>query len=908
MRKLAASAVIAVFFVAEAIAGGGPQNLLIVVNDNSRRSLELGRYYAEMRGVPEQNICHIRVATNESADTVTYSNDVRAPVIAYLGSAGISNQIDVIAFSMDIPYRVFLNPAGDLRWSSLTASTFYGFKSSPSPFVFGCELAVGSEQSYFESERTFTHAGGVSSNRYYLSAMITSTNLDAARRLVDRAVMADSTMPTSQVFLLHSTDVARNGQWVDFEGADFASRFLAIPQQRRMEDADTLLNRTNVIGASIGVKSVGTVNQNIVLPGAFGSHLTSFGGYLYGGAPEPAQMSVLAWIHAGFAGSYGTVVEPCSFPEKFANPRVHFWYARGFSLGESLWMSVKNPYQGVFVGDPLCAPYAAPPEATVEGLAENAVVTGTLTITGRATHASANVSRLDLYLDGRAVTTLVALAPSPGNSVRIAANGVTSSYTVVANDTLFTVAHALAQAVSAGGSGIIATARGDRVELVRTNFGVSGSSIAYEAEAVQGTAAVLSVSALAMTTNLLDTTYPAREFIALSGTGNSGDTVTCIVTLTNGVVATNTLTAFAGQTASNALEQLMGMINSNVALQVTNGVVARYFEPKSTTQFALEARTPGPEGHGIVVEFEVDRAAPMSGFPTSFNFTDNMNDNVDVLRARGEVLVGEGAVELAASHVLNTTGLADGPHELMVVAYDGSAVKTQGRATVPFVVDNNTVTSRIDRPISGEHVLQGASITVSVFAATGVGVVTQVVLRAEGRDVATTSAPPYDFVWSTTNIGAGNVPVQALAWNSLGESSLSDILRIAIFTDDDSDGVADQWEYLHFGSAGTFGGTNDPDGDGVSNRDEYIADTQPTNAASLFLITTPVSPGATSSVTFVSSTTRFYRVEGNSGDLTTESAWSAMDTNLYRGDPIVTTMPVPATNDIGFYRIRVERR
>ena len=33
-----------------------------------------------------------------------------------------------------------------------------------------------------------------------------------------------------------------------------------------------------------------------------------------------SQMSILDWIRAGNAGSYGTVVEPCNYTEKFTDP------------------------------------------------------------------------------------------------------------------------------------------------------------------------------------------------------------------------------------------------------------------------------------------------------------------------------------------------------------------------------------------------------------------------------------------------------------------------------------------------------------------------------------------------------------------------------------------------------------
>jgi uncharacterized protein (TIGR03790 family) len=94
------------------------------------------------------------------------------------------------------------------------------------------------------------------------------------------------------------------------------------------------------------------------LPGAVADHLTSAGGILTGSY----QMSALEWLKAGATGSYGTVVEPCNFPEKFPNPGVLMgYYLKGSTLIEAYWKSVAEPGQGIFVGEPLAKPFAKRP-------------------------------------------------------------------------------------------------------------------------------------------------------------------------------------------------------------------------------------------------------------------------------------------------------------------------------------------------------------------------------------------------------------------------------------------------------------------------------------------------------------------------------------------------------------------
>jgi len=81
---------------------------------------------------------------------------------------------------------------------------------------------------------------------------------------------------------------------------------------------------------------------------------TSLGGDLLG----DGQMSSLRWLEAGATASYGAVSEPCNFWQKFPNPTVLLrHYVQGASAIEEYWESVAWPTQGIFIGEPLAAPY-----------------------------------------------------------------------------------------------------------------------------------------------------------------------------------------------------------------------------------------------------------------------------------------------------------------------------------------------------------------------------------------------------------------------------------------------------------------------------------------------------------------------------------------------------------------------
>jgi uncharacterized protein (TIGR03790 family) len=89
--------------------------------------------------------------------------------------------------------------------------------------------------------------------------------------------------------------------------------------------------------------------------GALADHLTSFGGQLL---DAQGQMSALDWLESGATASYGTVSEPCNHLQKFPHPQVLLLnYVQGATALEAYWRSVAWPAQGVFIGEPLAAPF-----------------------------------------------------------------------------------------------------------------------------------------------------------------------------------------------------------------------------------------------------------------------------------------------------------------------------------------------------------------------------------------------------------------------------------------------------------------------------------------------------------------------------------------------------------------------
>src|SRR5258706_11911956 len=120
-------------------AGGSGLNVVVIVNQNSTNSVQLGNYYCEQRGVPPQNLLRTSWAGgNVQWTTTELTNAILNPFVAMLSARQLTNQIEHIVLSMDFPYRV--TEAGDANGT--TAALFYGFKTNISNNP--CSLPGGS--------------------------------------------------------------------------------------------------------------------------------------------------------------------------------------------------------------------------------------------------------------------------------------------------------------------------------------------------------------------------------------------------------------------------------------------------------------------------------------------------------------------------------------------------------------------------------------------------------------------------------------------------------------------------------------------------------------------------------------------------------------------------------------------
>ena len=176
-------------------------------------------------------------------------------------------------------------------------------------------------------------------------------SFEAVKALIDRGIAADDTRPPGTGYLVRTSDQARNVRALSFDRVQATlGRAVRLEQVK----TDALTGKPDVLFYFTGAAAVPQIETNRFRPGAVADHLTSTGGQL----TDSRQMSSLRWLEAGATGSYGAVVEPCNFPEKFPDPGVLIAaYVTGATLIEAYWQSVQMPGQGIFIGEPLARPF-----------------------------------------------------------------------------------------------------------------------------------------------------------------------------------------------------------------------------------------------------------------------------------------------------------------------------------------------------------------------------------------------------------------------------------------------------------------------------------------------------------------------------------------------------------------------
>ena len=397
-----------------ALAGGTPENALLIIDPTDRDSMYVGNYYRQARGIPDTNILYMAPGAANYIAFADYNLDA---LFGMLANAGTEDHIDYIVLLPGAPFYVSAtnqvqDQCSPVRRFSISAAYTMAFIAD--------EILTGTLWStnmnryygYTDQARAFDSSvawlygdpsNAASARRYFIGAMLgysgeRGNTVAETIAMIDRAVAADGTRPAGTFYFMKTTDELRSGPRDPYFPAA-VNAIIALGGQAEQLLAVLPEGRHDCLGIMTGWAAPNIDGANMTIrPGAIGDHLTSWAATF----DNASQTKVSRWIAKGAAGSWGTVEEPCNYAGKFPHARAHVYYFQGLSLGEALFRSVAyTPFQGLLYGDPLTRPFAHLPAVQVPD-APTGPVAGNVTLTPSATttHPTAQIAGFDLLIDG----------------------------------------------------------------------------------------------------------------------------------------------------------------------------------------------------------------------------------------------------------------------------------------------------------------------------------------------------------------------------------------------------------------------------------------------------------------------------------------------------------------------------
>ena len=318
--------------VVPATAALTSKQLGVVINLNDPYSVQVGEFYAVRRGIPADNVVRVRMPVAQDTLSPALFKSVEETV-----KAALPGRVQGLALAWTQPYRV--------GCMGITTAFAAGFDEKFC--ARGCKPTAPSPLHRSYSSAPYQDHG------WRPAMLLAGLGYDNARQLIERGIQSDYSRPPGRAYLLKTSDPHRSVRTRGFPQARAAGRSRGI--EVSILERDFIKDRYDVLFYFTGLRRVKHLDRLGFLPGAMADHLTSAGGQLLG----QKQMSALRWLEAGATGSYGTVREPCNFPQKFPDPAVAMRaYLEGDTLLEAYWKSVAGPGQGVFIGEPLARPFA----------------------------------------------------------------------------------------------------------------------------------------------------------------------------------------------------------------------------------------------------------------------------------------------------------------------------------------------------------------------------------------------------------------------------------------------------------------------------------------------------------------------------------------------------------------------
>jgi uncharacterized protein (TIGR03790 family) len=349
------------------------ENIILVVNESSPLSMDIGMYYAHKRGIEKTNILRIKTTCEDSISREDFSRQIESPLTTWLARDSAQDRILYIVLTKGIPLRVNGDSGPDGTVASVDSELTLLYrkmlgKSIPTkgpvknPYFFGNSAATQARQ--------FSHQD----QDIYLVCRLDGYNENDIKALIDRG----SAPSRDGKILLDSKESLSD------KGNIWLKQASELLGQMGLQDRVIFENSGKVLAQEknvLGYYSWGSNDPEIrvrhfgfeFVPGALAGMFVSTDGRTFS-EPYP-NWTIGTWgdkagyfadspqslagdlIREGVTGIAGHIAEP--YLEATIHPNILFpAYFSGLNLAESYYLAM--PYlswQTVVVGDPLCAPF-----------------------------------------------------------------------------------------------------------------------------------------------------------------------------------------------------------------------------------------------------------------------------------------------------------------------------------------------------------------------------------------------------------------------------------------------------------------------------------------------------------------------------------------------------------------------
>lgn len=328
--------------------------VLLVINQASAESADVGAYYRSKRGIPSANVVTINVSRTDNISEDEYRYGILEPVRKAIRAS--KTRIDFIVLTKGTPIRIG-NDGGPSVDAYLAAMNLdiQGIKEINEQEI------RKSVNPYFRKSEPFNSA----KFNMYLVTRLDGYSVGDAKRLVDNSLAAK---PAKGPFFFDYASNRKSGGYQQMEQMMTSAARVLKDRDFEVETEETgafLAPSKPLMGyVSWGSNDDGfkpEIYRSIkFLPGSVGETFVSTSGRTFNQSRDGGQSLVADLIANGMTGVKGYVSEPFTFA--LAQPDILFdRYTAGYNLAESFYMaSLVVKWKDIVIGDPLCNPYRKP--------------------------------------------------------------------------------------------------------------------------------------------------------------------------------------------------------------------------------------------------------------------------------------------------------------------------------------------------------------------------------------------------------------------------------------------------------------------------------------------------------------------------------------------------------------------